>query len=246
MNLDADTLRKFRYQFARKIGEVDPYHKVLGFDDLPGEFAATEFTVLFSGPPTVTMAKQNQDALTPIGLVQNISYNGQRNVTPIPEMGNKSYRYIPGRVIHSAQIGRILSRQGSLLHACYAWMERFIGNQNVGIAVPPGDDGIQTVDGVAGPNAVGRHWTTLESDLFNIPTGFLLVVGNANGEVLSKVYWEKCILPDYMFQLDASQTSIIEQVSIRMSRAVPMAGMKIGLQGDRSFGAFTGSAGSSD
>lgn len=229
MNLSKETLNKFRYAIATQVGDLDPYHKSIGFDDLPGEFAASEFTILFSGPPTVAMAKKNEKLLYPIGLVQDLSYNGQRNITPIPELGNKSYRYVPGRIIHAANIGRLLAREsGSILYACYAWLDRLLkdkGGAQVFANLPPQDNEV---------SGHGRHWLTLDSDVFNIPTGFLLVVGNQDGEILGKVYWEKCVLPDHMLRVSAGETTISEQISLKMARAVP-CGINVDLLGGNPF-----------
>lgn len=195
-----------RYDSKQSYPDVAPFSDAVWKDELPLEYPTGQFTFLFAGPPKYALMKQNAKLLTPLGLVQDISYQAQRQLAPIPEIGNRYFRHIGGRWSHMANITRIMSLEGNLAGMLYRWVERQ-NDQYVVKATPEQSDR-------------RKHIVTVESDMLNMPFGILVVRGNELGQAVSATYWEKCMIASMGEQISSGQVIITESVQIVMARTV--------------------------
>ena len=197
-------------------GAIDFHNKVVQFDDDPNAVASGEATLLFSGPPvwSKVVAGTNQGNLVPIGTVQGISDGGSVNVQPYREIGSKIKRFARGSADYSVTVGKVITWHSNLLHAFYAWIPNLEASKSktLKMLLAPGN---------AGDVAGNRHFTNLDSDLFGVPFGLALVTITADGQVLSKEYWEKIIVGNLGKQISAGQPIIQEQVQLLLTRKVP-------------------------
>jgi hypothetical protein len=206
---------QLRYQAAKSVGDIDAFNKVIFKDELPHELVRPEFTAIFSGPPIASYAlsSENTHLITPLGLVQDIQDNSQRPNMPVAEMGNLTYRYVPGRFQHSASLSRVKSQAGNLLGMLYRWM--LISSPS--LRVDPTQ--YQPVDDYTG-DGVSLQVVDLDSDLLRTPFGLYVVELTENGDPISAEFWEKCQVSGASRQRSNGQVIVMDMLQIVMTRKV--------------------------
>jgi len=199
--------------------DYDFFNKVVQFDDDPNTVASGEATILFSGPPVFMRPSENfADLLVPIGAVQGFQDNEQPNVTPFREVGSRLKRHAVGAADYTVNIGKILTYHSNLRHALYAWVAKLADKPNEFIKAP------------GELNRPGKsHFTTMESDLFRMPFGLLLVTVTAGGNRVSNEYYERCLIANAGKAVQAGQALIQEQVALTVTRKVPADGIQLNL-----------------
>lgn len=233
---------QLRYNATTGVGQVDPFNQVIWQDELPADMPSGQYTFVFSGPPVADQALGSTDLLTPIGLVQDIQYSAQRQITPVSELGNRYYRHVGGRWNHSATLNRITSKEGNIIGMFYRWA--FAQGVRTMLSPTHGDSPLSN------KSSQNLHAVAVESDLLNIPFGLYLVELTENLEFISAGYWEKCMIAGYSKTIQSQQATILESVQIVMARSIP-AGMKLAVPGLVSYeipegnNQVTGSQGSS-
>lgn len=221
--LAPDLVNLLRYRAARSIdgsgaGDApDPYERAIWRDDLPGEIAQSQFTFVFSGPPLLSEARKDYRRLTPIGLLQGIQMGTQRQLTPIPELGNKSIKHVGGRNNHSVTLTRVLSRSGNLLGMLYRWLLM----QDPAFHVVPNRDQIKVIDDSGREEDLSYHLVTPDSDVVDYPFGLYLVLLTADLQPISAEFYEHCMYAGGGKSADAGQNVVIESLQIVCRKIVP-------------------------
>lgn len=209
---------QLRYAASTGVRDVRPFDQVVWHDELPSDMPSGQYTFVFSGPPVADQALINSDLLTPIGLVTDIQYNAQRQITPLAELGNRYYRHVGGRWSHSATLNRIVSREGNIIGMFYRWALA----QGVSVRLEAGHEDSR-ISEVAGINL---QQVAVESDLLSIPFGLYVVELTENSDFISAAYWEKCMIAGYGKTIQSGQATILESVQLVMARSIP-AGMQV-------------------
>lgn len=211
-------LQQLRYDAAvQKTSQVDPFNKPLWVDDLPTEMASPAFTFIFSGPPLASQMQGDADGvLTPIGLVQDIQLSSQRQLAPLPELGNRHFRHVGGRWNHSASISRVLSLSGNILGMMYRW---YIGSAESKWHLPPTSG---QGDTRRGSNTRSLHVVSPDSDLLDYPFGLYVVKLTEEGDFISGQYWERCMISGFTDQIQSAGAIVMESIQLVFSRIVPM------------------------
>lgn len=212
-------LDSLRGPATQRLSQISPYHQSVGSDNLPGEFASPDTSIIFSGPPSALMASKNQDWLWPIGTIQSANLGQNRPITKADEIGSMRPHLLAGKWDHQIALQKIITRSSNLLYDLYAWMDR-MGLPDLPLSLPPGNDipGLAKEEGI---NRYGRQWTIYGSDITKIPLGLMIVTVTADLEVLSSEYWERCMISGVNRQLVAGQPMISESSSIACAFTVP-------------------------
>jgi hypothetical protein len=241
--MDAELLKSLRYAAATSVSGdtgVNAFEKVIFSDDLPGEIASTQYTFVFSGPPTMDQGTANQGVdLTPVGLVQDLQLAGQRQIAPIAELGNRFYRHVAGRTNHSASMSRVVSKTANVIGMMYAWLLK----GNPVFHQPPTAHQPPLLDKDGNELQYSLHVPSLDSDLLDIPFGLYVVKLTENGDLISAAYWERCLIAGYTEMVQSGQVMVMEQIQLVMSRVLPAPNL-IGPLNEHSYqigGAFKGS-----
>jgi len=196
------------------VNDYDFMNRVVQFDDDPNNVASGEATILFSGPPVLNPGGANaqsiSDLLVPIGAVQNFNDTEVPRIVPFNEMGSVLERQAAGTPQTQAQMGRVLTYHSNLPHALYAWIAK-LNEKPTQFMFAPGEKD--------GPGKA--HLTSMFSDLFRVPFGMLLVTVTAGGNVVSKEYYERCLIAQKGKTVQAGNPLIVEQVAMRVTRKVP-------------------------
>lgn len=180
------------------------------------QFSATpDSTILFAGPARFTGLSGDASVLTPIGLVDGISFQADAGLQRLYEIGSNRAFFTRGKTQHALTLGKMLADQSNILNA--------LSNQ----AYRP----LQNVGGYGGPGAESPNpniMMNLDSEYFAVPFGLLMLFktrggGDGYGKVLSAVYLEYAMFQNYAFQVASQSPVIVENIMLQFDRPVPVA-----------------------
>lgn len=227
---------------------------------LGGEFISAETTLIAAGPPRLSDVvggdAQTQgpidtaaegDMVFPIGVLENVGISQSKQLQRIFEIGSSRSYFIPGRVVGSLTIGRIMYHGPSLLKVLYAYYKQNAGN----IRFMNGDNATVTKNGIELPNpnktllklealqnelhrvkynpGYDDLWLNLGSDIFNQPTGLCLYFRNQNDTTIGAVYLEECYIQGHQLSISSGSVLVMEGASLQYDRIVPI---RMNLPGD--------------
>jgi hypothetical protein len=220
-----------------------------------GEFVSAETTLVAAGPPrladlgagsgqgvTVTPTPA-EDFAFPIGLLENVGLSQSKQLQRVFEIGSSRSYFIPGRVVGSVTLGRVLYHGPSLLKVLYAYYTQADGSKfnfldkAKGTTLTDGlgrirpDPDAQMLDlgslqdslhDVKMRPGFDDFYLNLASDLFNQPTGLLFYFKNANDDTVGAVYLEECHLQGHQLSVSSGSVLIMEGASMQFDRLIPV------------------------
>lgn len=218
---------------------------------LGGEFISAETTLIAAGPPRLSDVTggnaQAQGALDdegdlvfPIGVLENVGISQSKQLQRIFEIGSSRSYFIPGRVVGSLTIGRIMYHGPSLLKVLYAHYKQSAGNLRFlnevnetlsknGIEIPnPNKQLLNLPQLQAELHRVQFNpgyddmWLNLGSDIFNQPTGMCLYFRNQNDVTVGAVYLEECYIQGHQLSISSGSVLVMEGASLQFDRVVPI------------------------
>lgn len=217
-----------------------------------GQFVSAETTLLAAGPPRLgdlgaqsgvgSEVTASEDLAFPIGLLENVGLSQSKQLQRLFEIGSSRSYFIPGRVIGSVTLGRVLYHGPSLLKVLYSYYSQSSGaiqfmhkakgttmTNAMGITVPDPDakllnlGSLQTqLHKVKQRPGYDDFYMTLASDLFNQPCGLLLYFRDANDTTVGAVYLEECHVQGHQVSISSGSVMLMEGVSLQFDRCVPI------------------------
>jgi hypothetical protein len=218
---------------------------------LGGEFISAETTLVAAGPPRLSDVtgggRQEQgtlddegDMVFPIGVLENVGISQSKQLQRIFEIGSSRSYFVPGRVVGSLTIGRIIYHGPSLLKVLYAYYKQSAGKLRFmneadptkpknGVDIPnpnkqllsilPLQNELHQVQYNPGYDDL---WLNLGSDIFNQPTGMCLYFRNQNDMTVGAVYLEECYIQGHQLSISSGSVLIMEGASLQFDRVVPI------------------------
>jgi len=215
---------------------------------LGGEFVSAESTLIAAGPPRLSdvtggnataqgaLTADQGDMVFPIGVLENVGLSQSKQLQRIFEIGSTRSYFIPGRVIGSITLGRVLYHGPTLLKVLYAYYKQTMGDLRFMY------DPNKFIDGQANPNATmlelsalqselhrvkynpgyGDFWLNLASDIFNQPTGICLYFRNQNDMSIGGIYLEECYIQGHQISISSGSVLLMEGVSLQFDRLLPI------------------------
>lgn len=221
-----------------------------------GEFISAETTLIAAGPPRLTDitggtpglegafdTPDEGDMVFPIGVLENIGISQSKQLQRIFEIGSTRSYFVPGRVIGSITIGRVLYHGPSLLKVLYAHYKQSAGDADFQFNHKPKGStislsGVQVPD----PNASMLDlpqlqselhrvkynpgyedlWLNLASDLFNQPTGIALYFRNQMDVTVGSIYLEECYVQGHQLSVSSGSVLVMEGVSLQFDQVRPV------------------------
>jgi len=222
-------------------------------EPLGGEFISAETTLVAAGPPRLSDVtggnSQQQGALNtadegdmvyPIGVLENVGVSQSKQLQRIFEIGSSRSYFIPGRVVGSLTIGRIMYHGPSLLKVLYAHYKqtkgnlRFLNEANAtttknGVQLPNPNKTLLEIPSLQSElhrvkfnPGYDDMWMNLSSDIFNQPTGLCLYFRNQNDTTVGAVYLEECYIQGHQMSISSGSVLIMEGASLQFDRVVPI------------------------
>lgn len=164
-----------------------------------------------------------------MGFVQNLSFQQQRQILELFEIGSERRYFIDNPHRNAVQFSRALVSGPSVL--------KILGSGILNQGIMPGDNtGVAEGSGIfteGDINAVAAHpdnnfWINLASDLFNMPLGIMLSFREFHGDGSSSdygtIYLEMCKVQGHGFSVNAQMWLLQEDVSILFEHVVPLSG----------------------
>jgi hypothetical protein len=215
---------------------------------LGGEFVSAETTLVAAGPPRLTditnggsdfNSVDEGDMVYPIGVLENVGISQSKQIQRIFEIGSTRSYFIPGRVVGSITLGRVLYHGPSLLKVLYSYYKQSVGNitfmdgppkisQN-GVDIPNPNATLLNLPALQ--NELHRvkynpgyddFWLNLASDIFNQPTGLCLYFRNQMDVTVGAVYLEECYIQGHQMSVSSGSVLIMEGASLQFDRIVPI------------------------
>lgn len=185
------------------------------------------------------------DALYPIGLLEQIGVQQAQNVQKMFEIGSRRSYQAAGRVQVMGSIGRVMFNGASLLRVLYAYYPNTIQLANGKLLTAKTDSVAQAVLGAgedvnavfpsiyfeagarAGadpeyPNQPHTFFINLMSELFSHPFGMGVILRDNRNRNYGALYLEDCFITTHSWQISSSSTLITEAVNFQADAAVPM------------------------
>lgn len=227
-----------------------------------GRYINAETALVFVGPPRITdigginlnltRASQNNslqsgnDALYPVGLLEQFSLTQAQNVQKMFEIGSRRSYQAGGRVQVVGSIGRVMFNGPSLLRVLYAYYPNIIalangrqlegGKDSVGRSVLTKGTGLKETfpeiyleaGSIAEPDpevADGRpnsFFINLMSELFSHPFGIGVVLRDNRNRNYGAFYCEDTFITSHSLGISSSSTLITEAVNFQCDAAIPM------------------------
>jgi len=208
-----------------------------------GQFVSAESTLVAAGPPSLTNAGQaGSEVAYPIGLLESVGLQQNRQLQRIFEIGSTRSYFIPGRTVGSLSIGRTFYFGPSLLRVLYAYYRSNPGTFDLGTNAPGAS--VTSPEGrrdVPDPNAAlldtfsvgdlkelkrnpgyGYLLIDLASDLFSQPTGMAIYFKDANTDTVGGFYLEEAYVQGHQMTISSGSVLVMEGVSMQYDRIVPL------------------------
>jgi len=223
---------------------------------LGGEFISAETTLIAAGPPRLTDITGGPngddetidtigegDMVFPIGVLENVGISQSKQLQRVFEIGSNRSYFIPGRVIGSITLGRVMYHGPSLMKVLYAHYKQSAPNapfhfNHKGKGATINIGGVQVPD----PNATMLDlpqlqkqlhmvkfnpgyddlWLNLASDLFNQPTGIALYFRNQLDMTVGAIYLEECYIQGHQLSISSGSALLMEGVSLQFDQIRPI------------------------
>jgi len=198
-------------------------------------FLSSEMTYLAAGPPRLASIGGSVAAAAllsasggndisfamPMGLLQSFSLGQSMNLMRFWEIGSNRSYFIPGKVVGSISLARVMYHGPSLLRILYSYYQDIVP-PTVIPAVFPNNIKLINPHNTVLPPGYENLFLNLASDLFRQPMGLLMYMRDTNDQTVGAYYFEQCFVPQHGLQYDGQGIVMQEQCTIQYERIVPV------------------------
>jgi len=221
-----------------KLSEWSPYDQYVQGGMVDGRYMNAAYTLIAAGPPrlanvggpsfaaaALAAGSSGGDQIAyPVGVVQSLQLGHNMQLNRFFEIGSERSYFIPGRVMGSLSLSRIMYHGPSLLRVLYADYQDLVPPTIVPAVFPNvGAATVANPHDVVVPPGYENIYLNLASDLFSQPCGLLVYFKDSNEATLGAFYLEETYIPSHSIATDAQGVVIQEQVSLQPERVVPVA-----------------------
>jgi hypothetical protein len=200
-----------------------------------GEFINAFSVLLAAGPPRLRLAGDSSQVTGtpirgeesvvayPIGVVENYAMSQNKQLQRLFEIGSKRSYFIPGRNVVSFQLARTVFHGPNLLRALYAYAPAAKINPSV-VDLLTSRAGRATAQFPQIRNNPGfaDAFLNLDSDVFDQPFGFLVIMRDSENKSYASFYLEDCHLQGHQMSINSSSTLVAEAVSGQCDQVIPI------------------------
>lgn len=226
------------------LSEWSPYDQYVQGGMVDGRYMNAAYTLIAAGPPrlanvggpsflaaALAAGSDSGDQIAfPVGVVQSFQLGNSMQLNRFFEIGSERSYFIPGRVVGSLSLSRIMYHGPSLLRVLYAYYQDLVPPTLVDPVFPNvGAATVANPHDVVIPAGYENIYLNLASDLFKQPIGLLVMLKDSNEDTMAAMYFEACYVPQHSLSTDAMGTVLQEGVGIQFERMLPIATKVIGL-----------------
>jgi hypothetical protein len=226
----------------------DFYNQHVQQDLKGGQFVSAESTLVAAGPPRFTdaggaAAGAQGLEVYPIGLLESVAIQQNKQLQRIFEIGSVRSYFIPGRAIGSLSIGRTFYFGPSLLRVLYAYYKQDNNPNQINIGSKSADTAPIVIEGIELPNPdaalldnadpaalhvlrrnPGNDYFLIDlmSDLFAQPTGMCIYFKDANSHSVGAFYLNECYVQGHQMTVSSGSVLVMEGVSMQFDSISPI------------------------
>jgi len=141
--------------------------------------------------------------LFPIGIVQNVGIQQQKQINQLYELGSKEPFLIPGRTMAQIQLARVIFNGDNIL--------AFLYNPESTGGLDENEDA-----GIEGANT--KIYLNLASELFNKGIDIAIIVHDSEDEAVGAFIFRECYIQSHGMNISANQTIVAENISLRCKK----------------------------
>jgi len=201
-----------------------------------GDFINAESILIAAGPPRIRFAgdastlRDDPDIAEvaafayPIGVVENIGINQNKQLQRLFEIGSKRSYFIPGRNIGSINLARTLYNGPSVLRVLYAYYppEKIDPSVAKLLSTGAGSRGDTFTPEIFTRPGFADFFINLDSDLFNQPFGLFILILDSDGAPYGAFYLEDAYLNNHALSINSSSVLVAEGVAIQYDQLIPV------------------------
>lgn len=203
-----------------------------------GDFVNAASILFSAGPPSIkfagstgtdlseqTVAKRDElNAVAyPLGVLENVGLGQNKQLQRLFEIGSKRSYFITGRNVGQVNMARVLYNGPSLLRSLYAYYPATKINPTVGQLLAAGagraGKGAPQLDNNPG---YADFFINLDSDLFDQPFGWLMLILDSDGDAYGGVYLEQMYLQAHQFTINSTSVIVAEGGTAQFDKLVPV------------------------
>jgi len=219
-----------RSDVTTSIGSWD-FHSIHVEEDLiAGEFINAESTLICAGPPRLPQSTGDDPPVYPIGLVENAGVSQSKQLQRVFEIGSARSYFVPGRVVGSFSVGRVIFNGNSLMRVKYAWTvldgavsADMAGLEAATLANLELDDELLSEEQLRPNPGYGGAVFNLGSNLFNQPYGMLFLLRDQTDLDWAEFYLENCYIQGHQMSISSGSVLLLEACSSQFDQLVPVA-----------------------
>lgn len=221
-----------------------PYDQNVQGGLVDGRYANAAYTLVAAGPPRLANiggptflaaalaagSSAGDQIAYPVGIIQSLQLGSSMQLNRFFELGSERSYFIPGRVVGSLSLSRVVYHGPSLLRALWAYYQDLVPPTIITPVFP--NVGAATVGNphdVVIPPGYENLYLNLASDLFKQPIGLLIMLKDSNEDTIGAYYFECCYVPQHSLSTDAMGTVLQEGVGVQFERMIPIATRVVGL-----------------
>ena len=163
-----------------------------------------------------------------MGLVENAGISQSKQLQRIFEIGSARSYFVPGRVVGSFSMGRVIFNGNSLMRVKYAWAN--IDGVAVGddiqadvLAQLELDSELLAEENINPHPGYGGAVFNLGSNLFNQPYGMLFLMKDQANADWAEFYLENCYIQGHQMSISSGSVLLLEACSSQFDQLVPVA-----------------------
>ncbi len=216
-----------RTDVTNSIGNWQFHSSHVEEDLIAGEFINAESTLICAGPPRMPPTTGGDPPVYPMGLVENAGVSQSKQLQRIFEIGSARSYFVPGRVVGSFSMGRVIFNGNSLMRVKYAWanLDAAVGDdiQAAVLADLELDSELMDEKNINPNPGYGGAVFNLGSNLFNQPYGLLFLLKDQANADWAEFYLENCYIQGHQMSISSGSVLLLEACSSQFDQLVPVA-----------------------
>jgi hypothetical protein len=193
------------------------FHNFHVQQDIKNEnFISAETTLVAATHPDPSTLPAGNETAYPIGILENAGISQSKQLQRIFEIGSSRSYFIPGRVVGSLSLGRIMYFGPSLLRLLYAY---FNFNDTISPNLLETGEPERDLSFHPGYNDL---FLNLGSDLFNYGFGLIIYFRGQTDENIGGIYLTQNYLQGHQLSISSGSVLLMEGASAQFDRIIPV------------------------